>query len=164
MLWELLQSADHADATVIGRIREPNQGGFTVDLGGVQAFLPRSLSSHLRFSESSREQTLEFKIVEFPNRRGRDLVLSRRKLAEQRFTALSIGQRVDGLGSGIVEYGAFIDLGGFDGLLHKSEMGKGYGAVPLEILAEGQRVTVVVVAIDRDRRRVRLRLSRDGEK
>jgi superfamily II DNA helicase RecQ len=161
-LRHLLKNIDFADATIVGRVIEPVNGGFRVDLGGVVGFLPMSQSQRLRFTPGLPEQFLEFKIIEFQYGPRSNVVVSRLKFAEYRFSTLEVGQYLDGRVADIVDYGAFVDLGGFTGLLHKNEMGKTRDADRSAILVEGQRIRVVVLDIDRARHRVSLRLSWDS--
>ncbi|MBK5963561.1 hypothetical protein CCR95_05510 [Thiocystis minor] len=155
----LMESAYHADACVLGCLTNQVKGGFKVDLGGVAAFLPVSEANRLRIASTNPDQGFEFKILDVPTNPNKDMVLSRRLLAEQRFDQLTKGQVIEGIVTTVVDYGVFVDLGGIVGLLHKSRMGNQGLLTPSDLLQEGQKVLVEIIGINRDTRNVALKLT-----
>ena len=129
--WELLDKAFEADDTVKGVINGKVKGGFTVDLGSVRAFLPGSLVDVRPVRDTSylEGKELEFKVIKLDRRRN-NVVVSRRAVVEQEYSAereallesLEEGQELKGVVKNLTDYGAFVDLGGIDGLLHITDM------------------------------------------
>jgi small subunit ribosomal protein S1 len=166
-IWDDLQDAYNKEEVVEGRIVQRVKGGLSVDIG-VPAFLPGS-QVDLRPVKNLDEligQTFSFKILKFNKKRG-NIVLSRRVLLEKERDALrketlkqmEEGVILEGIVKNITDYGAFIDLGGVDGLLHITDMSWGRVGHPSEILSIGDEINVKVLRYDRERERVSLGLK-----
>ena len=163
--WDRLEKAAEGDERVKGHIFGRVKGGFTVDLGGAVAFLPGSQVDVRPVRDASALMHVEqpFQILKMDRRRG-NIVVSRRAIleesrAEQRaeiVAKLQEGDTVDGVVKNITEYGAFVDLGGVDGLLHVTDMAWRRVNHPSEILAIGETVKVQVVKINKDTQRISL--------
>jgi len=163
--WDRLEKAYAGDARVEGAIFGRVKGGFTVDLGGAVAFLPGSQVDvrPVRDAGPLMGLRLPFQILKMDRRRG-NIVVSRRAIleesrAEQRAEVignLAEGQAVEGVVKNITEYGAFVDLGGVDGLLHVTDMAWRRVNHPSEILTIGQTVNVQVIKINKDTHRISL--------
>ncbi|SMY08467.1 30S ribosomal protein S1 [Flavimaricola marinus] len=163
--WDRLEKAyadeERVDGAIFGRVK----GGFTVDLGGAVAFLPGSQVDVRPVRDAGPLMGLKqpFQILKMDRRRG-NIVVSRRAIleesrAEQRAEVignLSEGQEVDGVVKNITEYGAFVDLGGVDGLLHVTDMAWRRVNHPSEILAIGETVKVQVIKINKETHRISL--------
>ncbi|MBV0891772.1 30S ribosomal protein S1 [Paracoccus sp. Z118] len=163
--WDRLEQAyakeERVDGAIFGRVK----GGFTVDLGGAVAFLPGSQVDVRPVRDAGPLMGLKqpFQILKMDRRRG-NIVVSRRAIleesrAEQRaevIANLHEGQVVDGVVKNITEYGAFVDLGGVDGLLHVTDMAWRRVNHPSEILAIGETVKVQVVKINKETHRISL--------
>ena len=166
-VWESLERAYEKGETVEGRILAKIKGGLMVDIG-VKAFLPGSQIDlrPIRDLDGLVGRTFPMKIIKMNHRRG-NIVVSRRVMLEEsrdrkRKTALATlqeGQVVEGLVKNITEYGAFIDLGGIDGLLHITDMSWGRVSHPSEILSVGTRVPVMILKYDQETGRVSLGLK-----
>lgn len=162
-----LKEAHEAGVPIAGEVKRELKGGFEVTAGGVRCFCPFS-QIDLRPSEASAYvgKTLDFKVIEF-SERGRNVVLSRRALLEEERRArieelkatLSEGSEVPGTVRAIQDFGAFVDIGGFDGLIPSSEMSWDRGKRPADVLSVGQEVTAKVIAIDWDKNRLTLSLK-----
>lgn len=163
--WDRLEKAYAAEERVDGAIFSRVKGGFTVDLGGAVAFLPGSQVDVRPVRDAGPLLGLKqpFQILKMDRRRG-NIVVSRRAIleesrAEQRaevISNLTEGQVVDGVVKNITEYGAFVDLGGVDGLLHVTDMAWRRVNHPSEILSIGETVKVQVVKINKDSHRISL--------
>ncbi|MEM9429247.1 MAG: 30S ribosomal protein S1 [Pseudomonadota bacterium] len=163
--WDRLEKAAANDERVKGAIFGRVKGGFTVDLGGAVAFLPGSQVDVRPVRDASALMHVEqpFQILKMDRRRG-NIVVSRRAIleesrAEQRaeiVARLKEGDTVDGVVKNITEYGAFVDLGGVDGLLHVTDMAWRRVNHPSEILTIGETVKVQVVKINKDTQRISL--------
>ena len=163
--WDRLEKAYAAEERVEGAIFGRVKGGFTVDLGGAVAFLPGSQVDVRPVRDAGPLMGLKqpFQILKMDRRRG-NIVVSRRAIleesrAEQRaevISNLTEGQVVDGVVKNITEYGAFVDLGGVDGLLHVTDMAWRRVNHPSEILSIGETVKVQVVKINKDTHRISL--------
>ncbi|MCT2538893.1 30S ribosomal protein S1 [Sedimentimonas flavescens] len=163
--WDRLEKAYASEERVEGAIFGRVKGGFTVDLGGAVAFLPGSQVDVRPVRDAGPLMGLKqpFQILKMDRRRG-NIVVSRRAIleesrAEQRAEVignLSEGQVVDGVVKNITEYGAFVDLGGVDGLLHVTDMAWRRVNHPSEILSIGETVKVQVVKINKDTHRISL--------
>jgi small subunit ribosomal protein S1 len=162
-VWNSLEE----DAVVEGKIVSRIKGGLSVDIG-VNAFLPGSQVDlrPVRNLDKLIGETFEFKIIKLNKRRG-NIVLSRRVLLENEresqradtLETLEEGQVVEGVVKNLTDYGAFIDLGGIDGLLHITDMSWGRVTHPSDILAVGDTINVKVLKFDRDKERVSLGLK-----
>jgi small subunit ribosomal protein S1 len=162
-VWNSLEE----DAVVEGKIVSRIKGGLSVDIG-VNAFLPGSQVDlrPVRNLDKLIGETFEFKIIKLNKRRG-NIVLSRRVLLENEresqradtLKTLEEGQIVEGVVKNLTDYGAFIDLGGIDGLLHITDMSWGRVTHPSDILAVGDAINVKVLKFDREKERVSLGLK-----
>lgn len=163
--WDRLEKAYESEERVEGAIFGRVKGGFTVDLGGAVAFLPGSQVDVRPVRDAGPLMGLKqpFQILKMDRRRG-NIVVSRRAIleesrAEQRaevIANLTEGQSIDGVVKNITEYGAFVDLGGVDGLLHVTDMAWRRVNHPSEILAIGETVKVQVIKINKDSHRISL--------
>ncbi len=163
--WDRLEKAYADDARVEGAIFGRVKGGFTVDLGGAVAFLPGSQVDVRPVRDAGPLMGLKqpFQILKMDRRRG-NIVVSRRAIleesrAEQRAEVigkLNEGDNVDGVVKNITEYGAFVDLGGVDGLLHVTDMAWRRVNHPSEILAIGETIKVQVIKINKETHRISL--------
>ncbi|MBI3596212.1 MAG: 30S ribosomal protein S1 [Nitrospirae bacterium] len=166
-VWEVLEKSFEKEEVVEGKMVSKVKGGMMVDIG-VKAFLPGSqIDLHpVRDLDSLIGKTFPMKIIKMNHRRG-NIVVSRRVLLEESrdkkrraaMATLEDGQLIDGMVKNITEYGAFIDLGGIDGLLHITDMSWGRVNHPSEILSVGDRIGVVVLKYDKETGRVSLGLK-----
>ena len=164
-VWEDLNRAYQAGTPVKGRVLTVIKGGLTVDIGGVEAFLPGSQIDTKPVHQLNRliGQVLDMKVIKMNSGRG-NIVLSRRALLEKDLSAkkaetlssLAEGQVVSGVVKNVTEYGAFVDLGGIDGLLHITDMSWGRISHPSEVCAVGDKIDVVVLKYDREKQKVSL--------
>jgi small subunit ribosomal protein S1 len=165
--WKRIEAAAESGEPVEGHVIEVVKGGLIIDLG-VRGFLPASLVDIRRVQdlEEYRDQVLLCKVIEL-NRSRNNVVLSRRAVLEEErkearqqiLDRLSPGVEVEGQISNIVDFGAFVDLDGIDGLIHISELSWSHVNHPSEVLEIGQRVRVKVLDVDRDRQRISLGLK-----
>jgi small subunit ribosomal protein S1 len=166
--WSHLEEAYEAKATVNGVIVGRVKGGFTVEINKVRAFLPGSLvdTKPIRDPEAFEGKEFEFKVIKVDVKRN-NIVVSRRAVLEaennvERAAVLeniNEGSEVKGIVKNLTDYGAFIDLGGVDGLLHITDMSWKRIKHPNELLAIGDEIKVKVLKIDRDSVRVSLGLK-----
>jgi small subunit ribosomal protein S1 len=171
-VWDALNRAHQTGAPVKGTVVSTIKGGVTVDLGGVAAFLPGSQIDirPVRNLNQLLGQTLEMKIVKMNSGRG-NIVLSRRSILEEQqnvkkeetLAALTEGQTVSGVIKNVTEYGAFVDLGGIDGLLHITDMSWGRVGHPSELFKVGDTLEVVVLKYDREKQKVSLGLKQKSQ-
>ncbi len=165
--WKRIEAAAAAGENVEGTVIEVVKGGLILDLG-VRGFLPASLVDIRRVQDLDEflGRKLECKVIEL-NRNRNNVVLSRRAVLEDErrevrqkiLDELQPGEVVEGVISNIVEFGAFVDLDGIDGLIHISELSWSHVNHPSEILQIGEKVKVKVLDIDRDRQRISLGLK-----
>ncbi len=165
--WKAIEQAHEKGEPVNGRVIEVVKGGLILDLG-VRGFLPASLVDIRRVQDLDEflSQELRCKVIEL-NRSRNNVVLSRRAVLEEErkadrqriLDALNPGDVVDGVISNIVDFGAFVDLDGMDGLIHISELSWSHVNHPSEVLEIGQKVEVKVLDIDRERQRISLGLK-----
>ena len=170
--WIALEKAFEEQATVTGYVNGKVKGGFTVELNGVRAFLPGSLvdTRPVRDSLNLEGQTLELKVIKLDQKRN-NVVVSRRAVIETTNSAdreevlanLVEGSEVKGIVKNLTEYGAFVDLGGVDGLLHITDMAWKRVKHPSEVVTVGQEVTVKVLKFDKEKTRVSLGLKQLGQ-
>ena len=170
--WITLEAAHEAGEIVTGIITDKVKGGFTVDVCNIRAFLPGSLVDvrPVRDTTYLEGKELEFKVIKLDRRRN-NIVVSRRAVVEtenteERETLLANmeeGSMVKGVVKNLTEYGAFIDLGGVDGLLHITDMAWKRVKHPSEIVEVGDEIDVKVLKFDRERLRVSLGLKQTGE-
>ncbi len=169
--WRKIEEAADTGAPVTGTVIEVVKGGLILDLG-VRGFLPASLVDIRRVQnlDEFMGQQLECKVIEL-NRSRNNVVLSRRavleeerkEVREQILGRLQPGQEVEGKISNIVDFGAFVDLDGIDGLIHISELSWSHVNHPSEVVSIGDTVRVKVLDIDRDRQRISLGLKQTQE-
>jgi small subunit ribosomal protein S1 len=169
--WKSIESAAESGEPVVGKVIEVVKGGLILDLG-VRGFLPASLVDIRRVHNLDEflGQTLECKVIEL-NRSRNNVVLSRRavleeerkEVREQILGRLEPGQVVEGKISNIVDFGAFVDLEGIDGLIHISELSWSHVNHPSEVVSIGDTVRIKVLDIDRDRQRISLGLKQTQE-
>ena len=172
MAWTSLEKAHEADEIVTGIISERVKGGFTVDIDKVRAFLPGSLIDVRPVKDTSylEGKQLEFKVIKIDKRRN-NVVVSRRAVVETENTvdraalleSLQEGAIVKGIVKNTTDYGAFLDLGGIDGLLHITDMAWKRVKNPSEIVTVGDEIEVKVLKFDRERNRVSLGLKQMGD-
>jgi small subunit ribosomal protein S1 len=165
--WKAIEQAHEQGEPVVGRVIEVVKGGLILDLG-VRGFLPASLVDIRRVQDLDEflGQELRSKVIEL-NRSRNNVVLSRRAVLEDErkemrqaiLDRLNPGDVVEGTISNIVDFGAFVDLDGMDGLIHISELSWSHVNHPSEVLEIGQKVNVKVLDIDRDRQRISLGLK-----
>lgn len=170
--WEFLEDAFEAADTVRGLISSKVKGGFTVDLSSVRALLPGSLVDVRPVRDTSylEGKELEFKIIKLDRKRN-NVVVSRRAVVEEEYSAereallerLEEGIEINGVVKNLTDYGAFIDLGGIDGLLHITDMAWRRVKHPSEVVEIGDEITVKILKFDRERQRVSLGLKQMGE-
>lgn len=170
--WITLEKAYEEAATVTGVINGKVKGGFTVELNGIRAFLPGSLVDvrPVRDTLHLEGKELEFKVIKLDQKRN-NVVVSRRAVIESENSAerdqllenLQEGMEVKGIVKNLTDYGAFVDLGGVDGLLHITDMAWKRVKHPSEIVNVGDEITVKVLKFDRERTRVSLGLKQLGE-
>ena len=170
--WAALETAHADNATVRGVITERVKGGFTVDIDKVRAFLPGSLVDvrPVRDPAYLEGKSLEFKVIKIDEKRN-NVVVSRRAVVESESSeerdalikSLREGALVKGMVKNLTEYGAFLDLGGIDGLLHITDMSWKRVRNPAEVVKIGDELEVRVLKFDRDKNRVSLGLKQTGE-
>lgn len=167
-MWDNVLSHCEEGSIIEGEIKSRVKGGLIVDISGVKAFLPGSQIdvAPVRNVDDLVNKKFEFKVMKI-NRDRRNIVLSRRELIEQRrrdkrkylLTDIKIGQVRSGLVKNITDFGAFIDLGGLDGLLHITDMSWGRVSHPSKILKISDNIEVMILDIDYDKERVSLGLK-----
>ncbi len=170
--WGVLETAFEAEEAVKGVISGKVKGGFTVDISTIRAFLPGSLVDvrPVRDTTHLEGKELEFKVIKLDQKRN-NVVVSRRAVVEQESSAereqllenLQEGMEVKGIVKNLTDYGAFVDLGGIDGLLHITDMAWKRVKHPSEIVNVGDEINVKVLKFDRERTRVSLGLKQLGE-
>ena len=164
-VWEKIRVAHESDQPVEGTLVKKIKGGVVVNLMGVDAFLPGSQIALRRVPNIDEllGQTYEFKIIKL-NKRRRNIVVSRRVILENErahkrehlMKELAVGQVRKGVVKNITDFGAFIDLGGVDGLLHITDMSYGRVSHPTEMVQIGHEFEVKVLDIDWQRERISL--------
>lgn len=172
VVWQKLEEVHQSGENIIGTILERVKGGFTVNLDGLNAFLPGSLMDVKPTKEMGNLDgtEMELRIIKMDTRRN-NIVVSRRAVMEQedsaeraaRLEQLQEGDEVVGVVKNITDYGAFVDLGGADGLLHITDMAWKRVKHPQDILNVGDEVKVKVLKFDREKNRVSLGMKQLGE-
>ena len=167
-IWSELEEAYRESQVVQGTITNKVKGGFTVSLGGIVAFLPGSLVDMRPVRDTSylEGKALYFKIIKIDQRRN-NIVVSRRAVMEMEYGSeredlvrrLKKGIKVKGIVKNLTDYGAFLDLGGVDGLLHITDMSWRRVQHPSEVVAVGSEIEVQVLEYDREKMRVSLGLK-----
>ncbi|MGC8504237.1 MAG: 30S ribosomal protein S1 [Acidithiobacillus sp.] len=170
--WVDLEKAFNDNAVVHGFLTGKVKGGFTASIDGVRAFLPGSLVDvrPVRDVAYLEGKDLEFKIIKLDRKRN-NVVVSRRAVVEQEQSAergallesIQEGAILQGAVKNLTDYGAFIDLGGIDGLLHITDMGWRRVKHPSEVVTVGEEVRVIVLKFDRERGRISLGMKQLGE-
>ena len=170
--WIELEKACEASETVIGVITGKVKGGFTVEIKDVRAFLPGSLVDvrPVRDTAHLEGKDLEFKVIKLDQKRN-NVVVSRRSVIEAEHSAereellekLEEGAKAKGIVKNLTDYGAFVDLGGVDGLLHITDMAWKRVKHPSEVVQVGDEIDVKVLKYDRERSRVSLGMKQLGE-
>ncbi|MEN9316761.1 MAG: ribosomal protein, partial [Pseudomonadota bacterium] len=169
--WERLETAFEKGEVVTGLINGRVKGGFTVEIDFVRAFLPGSLVDVRPVRDPSylEGKTLEFKVIKLDQKRN-NVVVSRRAVVEQEYSAerselldkLQEGAVIKGVVKNLTDYGAFVDLGGIDGLLHITDMAWKRVKHPSEVVNVGDEIDVRILKFDRERQRVSLGLKQLG--
>jgi small subunit ribosomal protein S1 len=169
--WTRLETAFEKQEIVIGIITGRVKGGFTVEIDNVRAFLPGSLVDVRPVRDPSylENKPLEFKVIKLDQKRN-NVVVSRRAVVEQEYSAersalldnLQEGAAVKGVVKNLTDYGAFVDLGGIDGLLHITDMAWKRVKHPSEVVKVGEEIDVRILKFDRERQRVSLGLKQLG--
>ena len=169
--WTRLEAAFEKQEVVIGIITGRVKGGFTVEIDNVRAFLPGSLVDVRPVRDPSylENKPLEFKVIKLDQKRN-NVVVSRRAVVEQEYSAersalldnLQEGAVVKGVVKNLTDYGAFVDLGGIDGLLHITDMAWKRVKHPSEVVKVGEEIDVRILKFDRERQRVSLGLKQLG--
>ena len=170
--WTRLEDAFEKEATITGMITDKVKGGFTVSMSDIRAFLPGSLVDvrPIRDTSHLEGEELEFKVIKLDRRRN-NVVVSRRAVVETENNAereallerMEEGMLLPGVVKNLTDYGAFVDLGGVDGLLHITDMAWRRVKHPGEIVNVGDDIEVKVLKFDRERTRVSLGLKQMGE-
>ncbi len=170
--WQVLEKAYEEKETVIGVINGKVKGGFTVEVSNIRAFLPGSLVDvrPVRDTTHLEGKDLEFKVIKLDQKRN-NVVVSRRAVIESEnsverdelLASLAEGQEVKGIVKNLTDYGAFVDLGGIDGLLHITDMAWKRVKHPSEIVNVGDEISVKILKFDRERTRVSLGMKQLGE-
>ncbi|WP_148254918.1 30S ribosomal protein S1 [Aidingimonas lacisalsi] len=170
--WKGLEAAFEKEEIVKGVINGKVKGGFTVDVDSIRAFLPGSLVDvrPVRDTAHLEHKELDFKVIKLDPKRN-NVVVSRRAVLEAENSAereallstLQEGQQIKGIVKNLTDYGAFVDLGGVDGLLHITDMAWKRIKHPSEIVSVGDEINVKVLKFDRERNRVSLGLKQLGE-
>jgi len=170
--WTELEKAFEESAVVEGVINGRVKGGFTVEIDNVRAFLPGSLVDvrPVRDPAYLEGKSLEFKVIKLDKQRN-NVVVSRRAVVEQEYSAerealledLQEGKTVKGIVKNLTDYGAFVDLGGIDGLLHITDMAWKRVKHPSEVIEVGVEIDVKILKFDRERQRVSLGMKQLGD-
>ena len=170
--WQVLEKAYEEKETVVGVINGKVKGGFTVEVSEIRAFLPGSLVDvrPVRDTAHLEGKDLEFKVIKLDQKRN-NVVVSRRAVIESESSverdalleSLQEGLEVKGIVKNLTDYGAFVDLGGIDGLLHITDMAWKRVKHPSEIVNVGDEIQVKVLKFDRERTRVSLGMKQLGE-
>jgi small subunit ribosomal protein S1 len=169
--WTRLETAFNESQVVTGIINGRVKGGFTVEIENVRAFLPGSLVDVRPVRDPSylEGKVLEFKVIKLDQKRN-NVVVSRRAVVEQEYSAersalldnLQEGSVVKGVVKNLTDYGAFVDLGGIDGLLHITDMAWKRVKHPSEVVKVGDEIDVRILKFDRERQRVSLGIKQLG--
>ena len=163
--WDVVERAFNEEATVTGIVLDKTKGGLRVDLGGIEAFLPGSQidSRPIHSLDQYKGQEIEAKIIKFSRRRN-NVVLSRKVLTDEvvgvqkgeTLARIDIGYVIEGTIKNLTEYGAFVDIGGIDGLLHVTDMSWGRLHHPGDLFKVGDHIQVKVLKLDREKEKISL--------
>ena len=170
--WQMLEDAFDNGKVVQGIMNGRVKGGFTVDINDIRAFLPGSLVDvrPLRETAHLEGKPLDFKVIKLDQKRN-NVVVSRRAVLEQEnseereqlLASLQEGQELKGIVKNLTDYGAFVDLGGVDGLLHITDMAWRRIRHPSEVVTVGDEVTIKILKFDREKNRVSLGMKQLGD-
>ncbi|MFU8813952.1 MAG: 30S ribosomal protein S1 [Pseudomonadales bacterium] len=170
--WQMLEGAFDKNEVIEGQISGKVKGGFTVDINEIRAFLPGSLVDirPLRETAHLEGKPLDFKVIKLDQKRN-NVVVSRRAVLEQEnsverealLESLAEGQEIKGIVKNLTDYGAFVDLGGVDGLLHITDMAWRRIRHPSEMVNVGDEVAVKILKFDREKNRVSLGMKQLGD-
>ena len=170
--WKSLETSYETEEIITGIITGKVKGGFTVELGDIRAFLPGSLVDVRPVRDTSylEGKELEFKVIKLDQKRN-NVVVSRRAVVESEYSAereallesIEEGKPIKGVVKNLTDYGAFLDLGGVDGLLHITDMAWKRVRHPSEVVDVGDVITVMVLKFDKERNRVSLGLKQLGD-
>ncbi|MEP6945686.1 MAG: S1 RNA-binding domain-containing protein [Acidobacteriota bacterium] len=163
--WDVLETAFNDETNVIGIVLDKTKGGLRVDVGGIEAFLPGSQidSRPIHSLDQYKGQEIEARIIKFSRRRN-NVVLSRKVLTDQvvgvqkaeTLNSIDVGFVVQGTIKNLTEYGAFVDIGGIDGLLHVTDMSWGRLHHPGDMFKVGDHIQVKVLKLDREKEKISL--------
>ncbi len=173
-LWDTIKTAYNNKQVVDGKIASTTKGGFMVDLGGgIQAFLPISQADSQKVEKAEKllKTKGQFYIERLYSEGKRNIVVNRRKYLEEKtevnrekfFNEVKIGDSVKGVVKSFTSFGAFIDLGGFDGLLHINDMSWGHVTRPKDFVKKGQEIELKVIRLDPEKKRINLSLKHFAE-
>jgi small subunit ribosomal protein S1 len=164
-VWEDLEKAFQSETPVVGKIVDKTKGGLKVDVNGIEAFLPGSQidSRPIRGLDSYIGQEIEARIIKFSRRRN-NIVLSRKIMTDevvnaqkaQTMSKVDVGYIVEGTIKNLTEYGAFVDIGGIDGLLHVTDMSWGRVHHPADLFKVGDHLQVKILKLDREKEKISL--------
>ena len=164
-VWNDIEEAYKNDTPIIGKIVDKTKGGLKVDINGIEAFLPGSQidSRPIRGLDSYIGEDIEAKVIKFSRRRN-NIVLSRKVITDvaineekaKTLASIDIGHVVEGTIKNLTEYGAFVDIGGIDGLLHVTDMSWGRIGNPADAFKVGEHLQVKVLKLDREKEKISL--------
>jgi small subunit ribosomal protein S1 len=164
-VWDRIEEAFRAEEPIVGKVVDKTKGGLRVDIDGVEAFLPGSQidSRPIRQLDSYIGEDIEAKIIKFSRRRN-NIVLSRKVITDEVVNAqkaetlskIDVGYVVEGTVKNLTEYGAFVDIGGIDGLLHVTDMSWGRIHHPGDLFKTGDHIQVKVLKLDREKEKISL--------
>ncbi|MEO7660063.1 MAG: S1 RNA-binding domain-containing protein, partial [Pyrinomonadaceae bacterium] len=164
-VWDEIEEAFNSETPIVGKVVDKTKGGLRVDINGIEAFLPGSQidSRPIRGLDTYIGQDIEAQIIKFSRRRN-NIVLSRKVLTDkvvnvqkaETLSKIDVGYIVDGTIKNLTEYGAFVDIGGIDGLLHVTDMSWGRIHHPGDQFKVGDHLQVKVLKLDRDKEKVSL--------
>jgi len=163
--WTEIEAAYREERPIIGKIVDKTKGGLKVEINGIEAFLPGSQidSRPIRQLDSYIGEEVEAKIIKFSRRRN-NIVLSRKVITDEvvnkqkaeTLSQIDVGYIVEGTIKNLTEYGAFVDIGGIDGLLHVTDMSWGRLHHPSEMFKQGEHIQVKVLKLDREKEKISL--------
>lgn len=169
---DFIEEAYENKTPVTGKVVETTNGGVIASVGGVRVFIPASQVSERYVKDLSEflKQTVTIKIIEF-NKQKRKIIGSRRvilaedreRMEDQVWSSIEIGRRYDGVVKSLTDFGAFVDIGGVDGLVHVSEISWSKVKHPSEVLKTGDQVQVTVLEFDREKKRISLGLRKEED-
>ncbi|MFZ1699802.1 MAG: 30S ribosomal protein S1 [Pyrinomonadaceae bacterium] len=165
VVWDEIEAAFNSETPVIGKVVDKTKGGLRIDLNGIEAFLPGSQidSRPIRSLDAYIGQDIEAKVIKFSRRRN-NIVLSRKVLTDEVVNAqkaetmarIDVGHIIDGTIKNLTEYGAFVDIGGIDGLLHVTDMSWGRIHHPADQFSVADNLQVKVLKLDREKEKISL--------